>query len=88
MSISNDLPADLLFLVLLLRDEGEVRNHSEPHMNLQFLYLITNLPCLWTSLVAIGSFACFYYFLFILLKEEYFVFQIHSIFFIWRTQAS
>lgn len=58
MSISNDLSADLLFLVLLLRDEGEVRSHAEPHMNLQILSLIIHFPRLWTFVVAVGNSSC------------------------------
>ena len=79
VSISNDFSADLS-VVSLLRDTGRVRSHSEPNMNLQFPSLVTNCPCSWTLIVAVGIvFACFHYFLFILLEDKYFGFQIQPI---------
>lgn len=88
-SISDAFSAGFLSLALLLRDEGGVRSHSEPHMHLPFLSLVTNFACLWTFLVAVGIvFACFYYFLFILLQREYLVFQFYPIVFTWKAQAS
>ena len=58
-------------------------------MHLPFLSLVTNFACLWTFWVAVGIvFACFYYFLFILLQKEYLVFQFYPIVFTWKAQAS